>query len=308
MSVATLLHRTIHRRADARPLAAARILIGINAVLASLETWRLLSRMLLPAMVRIPFFAWIPVLPSSALLFFMAIWLLAALLFAIGWKTRVAGVLLALVTGYTLGMDQQTYSNHLYLLFVVILLLTIADSGAAWSLDARGQVERSQVAAWPILLVKVQATAVYFFSGVAKVTRPYLAGEVLTQSLKQEGLLVVPRSWHVPEVMSVLAVLSIAAELFIAFGLWSRRVRPFAMLVGVGFHGFILVAVDSSRLSLLIFALSMFAAYLLFAADGSGDARLDFMDVKSQQHPIRLDESEKRWQEVSARRKRLIRR
>ncbi len=264
MPLIRLLHRTIHLRTSPRPLAGARILIGINAALASLEAWRMLSRVLMPNVVRIPFFASIPVLPSSALLFFIAAWLIAALFFALGWKTRAAGAVLALAIGYTLVLDQQTYSNHLYLLFLVTLLLTIADSGAAWSLDARGDPARTEVTAWPILLLKIEVTIVYGFSALAKITPPYLAGELLTQSLKQEGWLAVPRSWQLPEVMSVLAVLSIAAELFIAFGLWSPRLRRFAILSGIGFHGLILAVLNSSRLSLAIFALSMFAGYLLF--------------------------------------------
>ncbi|HEV7765267.1 MAG TPA: HTTM domain-containing protein [Thermoanaerobaculia bacterium] len=247
------LHRIIQLRANPQWLAAARMLIGVNAAFASLETWRMLSRVLQPPVVKIPFFPWVPLLPSSALPVFLAVWLLAALLFALGWKTRVAGAVLSLVTGYTLIMDQQTYSNHLYLLFLVILLLTIAEC-----------TRRDDVAAWPILLLKIQITLVYVFSAMAKITPQYLAGEILTRSLKQEGWLAVPQSWRAPDVMSVLAVISIAAELLIAFGLWSRRLRLYAIVAGIGFHLLIIATLDSSRLSLAIFALDMFAVYLLF--------------------------------------------
>lgn len=229
-------------------LAAARILIGINAAFAALEASRMLPRLLSPLVVKLPFFSWLPVLPSNALPVFLAVWLVAALAFALGWKTRLAGAVLTLVTGYTLVMDQQTYSNHLYLLFLVILLLTIADSGTAW----------------PILLLKIQVTIVYFFSALAKLTPQYLAGEILTRSLKQEGWLAVPESWRTPAAMSLLAVTSIVAELFIAFGLWSPRLRFSAIIAGTGFHLLIIAVLDSSRLSLAIFALSMFAGYLLF--------------------------------------------
>lgn len=231
-----------------QPLAATRILIGINAAFAALEASRMLPRLLTPLVLKLPLFPWLPVLPSSALPLFLAVWLVAALAFALGWKTRLAGAVLTLVTGYTLVLDQQTYSNHLYLLFLVILLLTIADNGAAW----------------PILLLKIQVTIVYFFSAAAKITPQYLAGEILTRSLKHEGWLAVPESWRTPAVMSVVAMASIVAELFIAFGLWSPRLRHAAIFAGVGFHLLILSVLDSSRLSLGIFALEMFAVYLLF--------------------------------------------
>lgn len=211
---------------------------------AAFEAWRMLSRLLAPLVVKIPFFSWLPVLPASALPIFIAVWGLAALLFTIGVKTRIAGVVLTIVTAYALLLDQQTYSNHLYLLVLVLLLLTIAHGGVAWAIQ----------------LLKIQITLVYFFSAIAKITPQYLAGEVLMLTLKHEG-------WRTPSIMSALAILSIVVELFIAFGLWSARLRRFAILAGIGFHAAILGILDSSRLSLLIFALDMFAVYVLFVDD-----------------------------------------
>ena len=258
-----LWHRVAHLRVNAQQLAVARILIAVSATLAALETARMLHRLLTPVAVKIPFSPLVPVLPSSALPLFLAAWLVAALALALGLKTRVAGAMLTLMTGYTFVLDQQTYSNHLYLLFLLILLLTISDSGAAWSVDAR-RATRRDVAAWPILLLKIQVTIVYFFSALAKITPPYLSGEILTLSLKKEGWLAVPESWRTPAIVSLLAVTSILVELFIAFGLWAPRLRLSAILAGVGFHALIIAVIDSSRLSLLIFALEIFAVYLLF--------------------------------------------
>jgi hypothetical protein len=262
--VTGLMRRLITLRTNPRQLAVARIIIGVNAALASREASRMLSKLLTPSVVKLPFSPWVPVLPSSALRIFIAVWLVAALVFALGWKTRVAGAVLVLVTGYTLVLDRQTYSNHLYLLVLVILLLTISDSGAVWSLDARRQGMRRDVVAWPILLLKIQVTIVYVFSAVAKITPPYLAGEILTWSLRQQGWLAVPQSWRAPAAMSLLAVTSIVAELFIACGLWSPRLRLSAIIAGMGFHLLSIAVLDSSRLSLAIFALNMFAVYLLF--------------------------------------------
>jgi vitamin K-dependent gamma-carboxylase-like protein len=259
-----LLGRIVDLRTGARLLAATRIIIATNAALAALEAWRMLSRVLKPGIVEIPFLPWLPRFPSSALPYFIAAWLVAALLLALGWRTRIAGAALTLIAGYTLFLDQQTYSNHLYLLFLILFLLMLSDSGAALSLDARRQGTRSDVAAWPVLLLKIEATIVYVFSALAKITPAYLSGEVLTRSLKREGWLAVPATWLSPATMSVLATTSIVAELFIGVGLWSRRLRRFAILAGAGFHLGILATVDSSRLSLAIFALDLFAVYPLF--------------------------------------------
>ncbi len=62
---------------------------------------------------------------------------------------------------------------------------------------------------------------------------------------------------------------AIVLELFIGLALWSRRFRLVAVLAGVGFHAFIIAAIDSSRLSLGIFSLEMFAVYLLFFDENS---------------------------------------
>jgi hypothetical protein len=258
------IHRTIRERASPAPLAIARVLAALASMLAAFEAMRVLTRLVRPMVVKIPVFPGIPLIPAGARPLFIGTWLLASLLFAIGWRTRSAGSVLGLLIGYTVVVDQQTYSNHLYLLAVVILLLTICDSGAAWSLDARRHGRKADIATWPVLLLKIQVTIVYVFSCAAKVTRPYLSGEILAASLKSEGLLAVPSALHVPPVMSALAIASIAVELFIAFGLWSRRLRPFAICAGLGFHLLILATVDSSRLSLAIFALAMFSMYTLF--------------------------------------------
>ena len=71
--------------------------------------------------------------------------------------------------------------------------------------------------------------------------------------------------------MKLLAIVAIVMELFVALGLWSRRLRPVAVIAGLLFHTFIIAALDSSRVSLSIFALEMFAVYLLFFDDTPGE-------------------------------------
>ena len=264
-----LLSRILRLRASPRLVAIARIMIGITSMLAALEIWRLLPHFLTPTVIKLPYFAWLPVLPPRGVWAFILLWVLAAVAFVIGWKTRIAGAVLACVIGYNLMLDQQLYSNHLYLLFLIVVLMTITDSGAAISMDAR-RAERATVSGWPIWLLKIQVSIVYIFSAIAKLTSQYLSGEVLTESLKQYGFFTVPMAWRVPLAMKLLAIVAIGMELFVGLGLWSKRLRPLAVIAGVLFHAFIIAALDSSRLSLSIFALEMFAVYLLFFDEGSG--------------------------------------
>lgn len=245
-------------------LALARIVAGVAAALASLEASRFLWRLLQPTTVEIPIVPGVPRIPPGASGAFVAAWLTAAMLFTVGWKTRATGAVLSLLAGYTLVLDQQSYSNHLYLLVLVVLLLTVGDSGADLSLDAWRRGTRGDAPAWPVLLLKVQLSVVYVFSVLAKVNAPYLGGEVLGRSLRHEGWLSVPRSLQTPAALSAFAAASVAAELFLAVGPWSRRLRPLAFACGAAFHLLILTTVASSRLSLTIFALAMAAMYLQF--------------------------------------------
>jgi len=250
-------------RADARKLAIARITLAICSIGFAWENWRILSRLLNPIIVQVPYFEWVPRLHARVLPFYLGLWVIASGAFLIGWMTRVAGSIITCLAGYTLLLDQQLYSNHLYLFFLIVLLLTVADSGAAFSLDSlrRG---RNTVAGWPALLLMLQVSLVYGFSALAKLTLQFLSGDVLEQTLKRQAWFAFPDSWRSPELLATLAISAIALELFIAFGLWTRRLQWAAVLGGIALHSFILITLDSSRLSLGVFALEMFALYPLF--------------------------------------------
>jgi len=152
---------------DSRPVAILRVVVGLNAILCGVETWGHLQGISRPGALRLPFFPQLPGLPSEALPPFMGIWFAAALFLAAGCFTRIAGTLLACQLGYVLLLDEQTYSNHLYLLTLEVMLLVFGNAGARWSVDAliRG---RSPCPAWPMHLWKLQISIVYFFAALAK--------------------------------------------------------------------------------------------------------------------------------------------
>jgi uncharacterized membrane protein YphA (DoxX/SURF4 family) len=264
VSVTEQLFRFFQLHGSAYHLAIARITIGLCSYAVVWEAWRFLPRILSPLVVQLPYFTWLPRLPSSALPLFMFVWFIAASALVVGYKTRLAGAIITCLSAYTLLLDEQTYSNHLYLFFLIALLLTVADSGAALSLDARSKGARESVPGWPIVLLRFQVSLVYGFSAIAKLTPQFLSGDVLFQTLKQQGWVSFPHSLRTPQLITALAMSAIILELFIAVGLWSKRLRWGAVIAGVTLHVFILVMLDSSRLSLGIFALEMFAVYPLF--------------------------------------------
>ena len=261
------MFRLSQLQASAKLLALSRIAIGVSAFAVGWETWRFLPRVLDPVVVQLPYFSWLPRLPQGMVSMLIACWFVAALAFLLGFYTSWAGAILTVLSFYTLALDQQTYSNHFYLFSLIALLLTLADSGATLSLDALRTGGKPRIAGWPVLLLRLQVSLVYVFSALAKVTPQFISGEILSQTLKRRGWLTFPESWRSSELLSLLALSALALELFIALALWSRRLRWAAVVAGVALHAFIISTLDSSRLSLGIFALEMFALYPLFFQD-----------------------------------------
>jgi uncharacterized membrane protein YphA (DoxX/SURF4 family) len=260
------LFQIVTRRTDARAVAIVRMLVGLAAIGFAFEAWANIGRVLSPQVVNMPYIAWYPVLPAALLPLLIGVWLCAALAFALGFGTRLCGAILTLSMAYTLFLDQQLYSNHLYLATLVVLLLTIADSGARFSLDARRSGRRDLILEWPILLLKIEISIVYFYAALLKINPQYLSGVMLTTFWPLDQLAALPSSWA--WVPSILAVASILLELFLAVALWLPRWRWLALAAGIGFHMLIIWTGGAQPgipdIPFAIFALVTIAPYALF--------------------------------------------
>jgi hypothetical protein len=259
--VADRVFAFLERRVPSGPVAAARVALGVAGGAACFEACRLLVRILAPPVVPLPFVSFVPRLTPEAVPLLALVWGLAAIAFIAGFKTQLAGTVLVAASAYALVLDQRTYSNHLYLLVLLTGLLTAAHPGTALSMDARRAGGRPTVAAWPIFLLKVQVSLVYGFSALAKLTPDFLSGAVLSDVIRT-GIL--PQAWRSPALMAALAAITILVELFIAIGLWMERSRWSAAIAGAALHTSILLAVNSGRFSLAIFAFQLIATYPLF--------------------------------------------
>ena len=242
---------------SARPLAITRMIVGIAALIRSGVAWQILSNFNSPGIMKTPVVSWLPEPGGTAGFAVIGIWIVASLLFIVGWKVRLSGsVLFVAVTTYEF-MDYQTYSNHLYLMMAMVLLLVVADSGAAHAL---GGQER-QVPIWPVVLIRMQVSIVYFYAAVLKFNGDFLGGSVIAGQL-DGGFLTWPMAWRTHFILSSLAVGAVAAELFVAFYLWRPSLRGAATIAGVGLHVTIMLLLHPF-FELLVFSLLMFSAYLL---------------------------------------------
>lgn len=249
---------------DPRPVATTRIAVGIGALVKLLVVAPTFFALATPGAVHVPWIdGFAPVLATPWAPFAAtAVWAAAASAFAAGIRTRLAGSILAAVALATMLSDRQLYANHLYLLVLLVALLVIADAGAARSFDAAARPR-------PVRnlgpdLIRIQVTIVYAFAALWKINVHFLSGFMIGSSL-QGGFFALPAALATPEVFAALAVLTIALELFVPFGLWSPRLRPLAAAIGVALHiSFAILIAQWDEL--LVFGILMLATYPLFFA------------------------------------------
>ena len=158
------------------------------------------------------------------------------------------------------------YSNHTYLLFTAAVLLSFSDCDATWSLRSRRGHGADRVWAAPVLVLRAQITIVYFYAAISKIRPDFLSGNGLA-SWTWDSVLV-PAGMLTPVFLVPMAFGAVLTELFVAFGLWSSRLRPVAVVAGTGLHlGMIAMLSDGlhAAVELGLFATLTCGGYLLFA-------------------------------------------
>jgi hypothetical protein len=212
----------LRARVPARSLRPVRGAIGVLSALCALESFAVLA-----ARGGAGVIPWLPGLPvPGALAPFFGAWFCAALLFAAGVAPRLAGLVAVALAGYTMALDQSLTTNHGYLLWLEVGLLTLA----AWTRQG------DTVARWPLALLQYLLSIVYFFAAVSKLNPDFLSGAVLGVQVGRGSLVPLPEALLSGLALHVLAAGLIATEIFLAFGLWGRRTCRAAVAVGVLLH------------------------------------------------------------------------
>lgn len=202
----------------------------------------------------------------------------------LGVLTRVSALTLVGLQSYILWSDYLNFRNHPY--FFILVLLLIAFSPArdafsvrslrAWALQGKPFLSSLVGPDRPLTfqrLIQLQVSIVYFFAALHKLHPMYLRGEILGSLLEddlvegtsgdvlggmfgEEALAgFVGMSWP----MIAASWFTVASEFFLAFALWFRRTRPFAILLGLALHGGI-----AFTMNIKTFSLATAATYLLF--------------------------------------------
>ena len=185
------------------------------------------------------------------------------------------------VVTYNLFLSTTNVHNNRVYLVVVLAALAVAPSGRELSVDAwrRGRAGLpalpTTAPAWPLWLLRFEASVVYGASGLSKLLdsdwfggtvtwhRVVRTREQLEASVLPDWVITVlaDRSFH-----TFAAKVIIATELFIAFGLWWRRSRYAAVWIAICFH----LAIEvSARVE--VFSYLAVAALVIWAVPSTRD-------------------------------------
>jgi hypothetical protein len=280
---------------SARPLGAFRVAFGLvtlaslGLLLVDLDYWFSDAGILrgseareLGAPYRASVLYWAQD-PTSVRVFF-AITAVLGVLFTIGWRTRVVGVLYYLATLSIHHRDILTTSGADSLLMVLTFYMMLAPGGAAFSLDARRAARRRETPAEPLIvpwvqrLIQLQISLVYMNTAMLKTSGPpWMNGTALHYVLHNTeiGRFRLDVFTHYPLLVNLMTYGTLAIEFSLAFLLWFRATRIWAICGGIFLHGAILLTVN-----IPIFGELMIAGYLTFLTPEELDALLHAIDPR----------------------------
>lgn len=185
------------------------------------------------------FFDWLPDWPPTVMVSLHWGAILAGIAVAVGWRFRLAALLLTLCYTLLFLAEQTRFINHTYLYCLVAGMLVFMPAHRAASADVRaGRVApAATVPAWTRYLLLFQLSVVYSYAGLAKLNADWLTAKPLT-------LWLAPKASY-PIIGGVLAhpflpwLMSYGGLLFdllvVPLLLW-RPTRPWAFGAAVFFH------------------------------------------------------------------------
>jgi Vitamin K-dependent gamma-carboxylase len=208
---------------------------------------------------------------------------LAAVVFTLGWRTRVAGMLLYAGLLSIHHANILTCSGADVLLMVVAFLLMLSPCGAALSLDAIrrnrqcGGPVSALVAPWAQRLIAIQISVVYFVTALLKARgASWSDGTALHYILNNgEARRFTLGLTAYPTVLSAMTVGAMFLEFALAFLLWVRAARALMIAAGLALHLGITLTVN-----IPIFGELIVACYLAFLSPTEWDAIARTLDPR----------------------------
>lgn len=264
---------------SARPLGAFRVVLGVlilaNLALLSFELdyWFVDTGLLRPAEARDVSGVLRPSIlhhihgATGVRAYFVAT-TAVAVLFTLGWRTRVMGVILYLLM---LSIQQRNVVSNCgvdTLILVMLFYAMLSPCGAAYSLDARRRQRRQGIWAEPLVipwaqrLIQLQLSLIYLNTAILKCNgSSWLGGTALHYVINNTEVSRPHLRWlsDYPLAINGMTYLALAAEFAIPFLLWFKPTRKWTALMGLGLHAVVLLTVNVP-----LFGEVMCACYLAF--------------------------------------------
>jgi predicted DCC family thiol-disulfide oxidoreductase YuxK len=197
----------------------------------------------------------------QAPLYFVLPWLAASVALAAGLCGRVAAGLLVLLGAYV--VFGPWYKNHLYLLWLALILMAASDTERYYAV----RPGKGDGASWQLFLLQFQFSVVYVFAAIAKLTPEFLGGEALQTFFERSVLSDLP---GLLAISAGLAVLVVAIELIIGLGVWLPALRPRVLALMLPLHaGMTLAAYQPID----VFGIVVFAMLMMTLAASFVDVR-----------------------------------
>lgn len=207
-----------------------------------------------------------------------------AVLFTVGWRTRLMSILLYIGMVSIHHRNVVTSSGADVLLITFAFNLMLAPCGAAYSVDAwlagrrRGTQAEPLIIPWAQRLIQVQISLIYTVASVMKANGvTWINGSALHLVFNNTEVRRFDFSFlsQYPELINLMTYSALAMEFALAFLIWFRAARPWVLLSGVALHTGIFFSIN-----IPIFGELMMVGYLAFLSPEEFDRMLAFMDVR----------------------------
>lgn len=281
---------------SARPLGVFRIVFGVVALVnlalmsVDIDYWFTDTGILQgtePREVGGPLrFSPLQVVDDRATIYaFFAATAVLGVLFTVGWRTRLIGVMFYLAMLSIHHRNILTNSGADALLMIMTFYMMLSPCGAAYSLDARREARRRGTIAEPLIvpwaqrLIQLHLCLIYFDTAVLKCNgSTWLGGTALHFVLNnaEVGRFRLEFLTQYPLLINVMTLGALVVEFALAFLLWFRATRVWMIAAGLALHGGILLTVN-----IPIFGELMTACYLTFLAPDELAALLRALDPRT---------------------------
>jgi len=279
MTIGARYRRWLFVRGELHALALFRIGWSLSMFIAA-QTEAELPALYSRAHYHVPLVSWATPLDAAQLGRLLCLAQLGAVLAGSGALPRLGTALVLGALGYLFALDLLLFRIHVYLGLLTGALLLLSPAGRvlsaqAWlrglfgrPCDTRGSLVTAQ-------LIKAQVLIVYGYSVLNKLRPSFLDGFTLQQELPfalresvLHGSLFSAPGVLAPAVqallrndaaMAAVSYVVVAVEAFLTLGLPLRRLRPWAIGLGLLLHGSIYLLMD-----IRVFGLLMVSSYGLF--------------------------------------------